>query len=167
MKLLGAGFLWISLIYAGAICSIKLKKRVALLEKTIMMLEDIKLQLQYLNLPLYEMLNQTSTKEYLSELDYLSRCCEKLKIGCDFPSAWKKSLQNTSQPYKTEEKERLLQLGLNLGKSDTESQINIINLQISCFEEFVSAAKIQNKKYGNMTTVLGALSGCMIFILVI
>ena len=42
MKLLGAGLLWTSLIYAGAAYSTKLKKRVLLLEKTIMLLEEMK-----------------------------------------------------------------------------------------------------------------------------
>ena len=167
MRLLGAAFLWISLICTGAIYSIKLKKRIVLLEKTIMMLEELKIQLQFLNLPVFEMLCKAQNKDYLSDLDYMFVCSEEMNCGNDFPSAWKISLGNSHLLYKREEKERLLQLGENLGVSNTESQINILNMQINCFTEFLEKAKYKNLKYGNMATLLGVLSGCMIFILVI
>ena len=131
------------------------------------MLEELKIQLQYLNMPVYEMLNITGQKEYLSDLEYLSLCGSELKNGKDFPEAWKNSLEKYSQLYKREEKERLLQLGANLGTSNTESQINILTMQINCFDEFLQKAKNKLKKYGNMSTALGVLSGCMIFIIVI
>ena len=165
--MLGAAFLWISLICAGVICSIKLKKRVTLLEKTIVMLEELKIQIQFLNMPVYEMLETTGKKEYLSNLDYLSVCCEEMKKGKDFPEAWKLSIVNTLQLYKREEKERLLQLGTNLGTSNTESQINIIDSQMVSFDEFLTKAKNSSMKYSNMATLLGVLSGCMIFIVLI
>ena len=111
MRLLGAGLLWISLIYTGVIYSINLKKRINLIEKTIVMLEEMKIQLKYLNMPIYEMLKVISEKEYLRELDYIVNCIEELEKGLDFPIAWKKSIENTSRLYKREEIARMLQLG--------------------------------------------------------
>ena len=151
----------------GAISSIKLKNHISILEKTLLMLEDMKIQLNYLNVPIYDLLTNLNDKEYLKELFYLKECCRNLEQGIDFPSAWKNSIESTFHLYKTEEKERLLQLGLNLGTSSTENQLNILNLQIVYFAEFLDNAKIKSKKYGSTITALGVLFGCMVFILVI
>lgn len=167
MRLLGAGFLWISLIYLGATYSTKLKRRIILIEKTIMMFEEFKVQLGFLNLPVFEMLCATGQKEYLKELDYIDICCNELKDGKDFPDAWYFSVNSTLQPYKREEKERLLQLGENLGISGTENQISYLNLQIKSFQDIYENAKHQQISYGNMITLLSAMAGCIIFILVI
>lgn len=167
MRLLGAGLLWTSLIYAGAAYSTKLKKRVILLEKTIMMLEEMKIIMQYLNSPVYEMLEALSKKDYMKEFDYIHRCCYQLSSGIDFPVAWENAVNSTVLIYKTQEKERLLQIGENLGISNTKTQLDFLNMQTLYFQEYLLKAKAQCKKYGNSSTVLGALLGCMIFILVI
>ena len=167
MRLLGAVLLWISLTSVGVICSTKLKKHIAVLEKTLVMLEEMKLQLNFLNVPIYELLSNISEKEYLKELSYLKECCENISKGADFPIEWKKALEKTSHLYKTEEIERLLQLGSNLGASSTENQLSILNMQTAYFGEFLENAKDKSRKYGNTFTVLGALSGCMVFLLVI
>ena len=167
MKLLGAVLLWISLIYAGVIYSTKLRKRITLLEKTIMMFEEMKILLEYLNTPVYDLVSITNSKDYLTDLKFLDLCHRYIEIGKDFPTAWKESIETTSTLYMTQEKEHLLQLGANLGTSNKESQINIISLQIIAFEDFLTNAKNKHKKYSGTAIVSGVLTGCMIFILVI
>ena len=151
----------------GVICSTKLKKHITTLEKTLVMLEEMKIQLSFLNVPVYDLLCSISEREYLRELSYLKECCKNISMGADFPNEWKKAVEKTSHLYKTDERERLLQLGSNLGASCTENQICILNMQIAYFGEFLDNAKNKNRKYGNTFTVLGALLGCMVFLLVI
>ena len=165
--MLGAVLLWISLICAGVIYSTKLKRRISLLEKTIMMLVEMKILLEYLNTPVCDLIIMTRSKDYLKDLKFLDVCYGYIELGKDFPAAWKESLESTPTLYMTQEKERLLQLGANLGTSNKESQINIISLQIVSFEDFLIKAKNKHKKYSGTATTLGVLSGCMIFILVI
>lgn len=167
MRLLGAVLLWISLTCVGVISSTKLKTHITILEKTLIMLEEMKIQLNYLNVPIFDLLTNLSEKEYLKGLFYLKECHSDLEQGIDFPRAWKNSIENASHLYKTDEKERLLQLGCNLGASSTENQLNILDLQIVYFTEFLENAKNQSEKYGSTITALGVLSGCMVFILVI
>ena len=131
------------------------------------MLEEMKILLEYLNIPVYELINTTSSKEYLGELKFLDLCRKHIETGKDFPSAWREAVEKSSAMYLTQEKEHLLQLGENLGTSNKESQINIISLQIISFEDFLLKAKYKYKKYSGTATALGALSGCMVFILVI
>ncbi len=131
------------------------------------MIQAMKIQLGYLNLPVYEMVYDIKTKKHLNELSFLSECCGLVKNGYDFPAAWKISLENTSLYYKRDEKDKLLHLGLNLGTSNTESQINMLNFHLLYFNEFLDRAKAQKQKYGTLSMTLSVLSGCMIFILII
>ena len=131
------------------------------------MLEEMKIQLSYLNVPVYDLMMNLKDKDYFKELVYLRVCFEALKNGDDFPNAWKKSIETTFNLYKTQEKESLLQLGQNLGTSSIENQLQILNIQLEYFKDFLEISKSKYKKYGNTLTALGILSGCMIFILVI
>ena len=123
--------------------------------------------LQYLNIPVYEMLVQISRKDYLRDLCYISECCCFMSRGEDFPLAWQNALKSSGHLYKTDEKDKLLQLGTNLGTSDTQNQIRILDMQTKYFEAYLNAAVEKNKKYSSMTLTLSVLCGCMIFILII
>lgn len=155
------------MMYAGVIYSINLKKRIKLLEKTILMIHEIKIQLEYLNMPVYEIINEVKSKKYLNELNFINECSKLVISGLDFPTAWENSVINTSLNYKRTEKDILLHLGLNLGVSNAESQIDMLNIHLKHFNDFLEKAKIKNQKYGSLSMLLGALSGSMIFILII
>ena len=167
MKYLGAGLLWTSLICVGATYSINLKKRINLLENTVLMIEEMKIQLSYLNLPIYDILKTMKDKDYLKILSFIGASYHLMESGYDFNIAWQMAIEDTRLQYKREEKERLLHLGMNLGVSDTDNQLCILNLDKEYFLEYISKAKLKDKKYGNLTMSLGVLSGCMIFVLLL
>lgn len=151
----------------GVAYSVKLNKRIVLLEKTVLMIREMKVQLEYLNLPVYELVNEIESKKYLSDLSFLKECIIRIENNYDFPVAWELSIEESPLYYKRIEKDKLLHLGGNLGRSDIENQINMLNVQLTHFEEFLKSAKIQKQKYGNMSVTLALLSGCMIFIMII
>lgn len=132
-----------------------------------MMFEEMKILLEYLNTPVYDLVNITRDKDYFRNLKFLHLCCNYLKKGEDFPDAWKNAIDESATMYMTQEKERLLQLGENLGTSNKEGQMKILNMQIVSFEDFLQKAKHKRKKYAGTAKALGVLSGCMIFILAI
>ena len=154
-------------MFAGVAYSVKLKQRVYLLEKTKLMIEDMKIQLKFLNLPVYDILSNIADKDYLRKLTYIRESCERIQSGEDFHVAWHSAIKSTHLPYKREETERLLHIGLNLGTSDAENQLSILSLNSEYFDECIAKAKLDEKKYGNLTATLGALSGCGIFILLL
>ena len=163
MKLLGAGLIWTSLILVAGVYSVNLKKHVALLNKTINMLSEMKVQLEYLNMPVFDMINKINKS---TGLDFLSECIELISEGNDFPTAWETSV-NHAIYYKSAEKNELLQLGSNLGTSNRDNQIEIICMHKTAFEEFLIKAKTKEQKYGKLSITLGTLMGCMFFIMVI
>ena len=154
-------------MFAGVAYSVKLKQRVDLLEKTKLMIEDMKIQLKFLNLPVYDILSNIANKDYLKKLTYIRDSCERLESGEDFRTAWQTAIKSTHLPYKREETEGLLHIGMNLGTSDTENQLSILSLNSGYFDECIAKAKLEEKKYGNLTATLGALAGCSIFILLL
>ena len=154
-------------MFAGVAYSVKLKQRVDLLEKTKLMIEDMKIQLKFLNLPVYDILSNIANKDYLKKLTYIRDSCERLDSGEDFRTAWQTAIKSTHLPYKREETEGLLHIGMNLGTSDAENQLSILSLNSGYFDECIAKAKLEEKKYGNLTATLGALAGCSIFILLL
>ncbi len=131
------------------------------------MLQEMKVQFEYLNLPVYELICEFNSKEYLHELSYLRNCHSLIQNGYDFPVAWEQSIENSPLYYKRNEKDKLLHLGSNLGRSDTENQINLLNVHLKDFQDFLEKAKNQKQNQGNLSVTLGTLAGCMIFIMII
>ena len=85
----------------------------------------------------------------------------------DFPQAWKKAIEHTALNYKIAEKEKLLQLGLDFGTTDIKNQLSMLKIYESYFEDFLSEAKSLYMRQAKMSTLLGSLIGCMLFILLI
>lgn len=165
--MLGAGFLWASLIYLGLNYANNLKKRMKLLEETHLMIKQIKIETEYLKLPLYEMLIKISSFESFRELDYIVKCCELIDKGEDFPVAWRSSLKRTKLKYKSDEKEKLMLLGGSLGSTDISGQLTILSVYENYFNDFALNAKEKERKYSNISITLGVLFGSMMFIIII
>ena len=159
--------IWTSLTFAGAVYSIKLKQRITQLENILLMLKEMKIEIEYLNTPVCEMIYKMKSKEYFSRLGFLDVCCTAVGDGSDFPCAWSNAVKNCCHNYKREETDKLLHLGANLGTSNLENQINIIDIHIGYFENYLTKAKITQQKYGNTVLFVSMLTGCMIFIMVI
>lgn len=151
----------------GVTYSINLKRRVILLETTKLMIEEMKIQLNYLNLPIYDILKNFEDKAYFDKLSFIVQCSHRIEKGDDFRMAWQNAINSSSLPYKIDEKERLLHLGMNLGISDTKNQLIILDLNSSYFDEYILKAKAYEKKYGNLVASLSTLFGCVIFILML
>lgn len=137
-----------------------------LLERTLMMISEMKVRLKYLNMPVYDLISFISENKTIGKIDFLCRCSMLVSEGEDFPVAWKEALSCTSQ-YRREEKDDLLQLGLNLGTSNTENQIELLSVHKQNFEIFLKNARAKEQKYGKMSITLSTLFGCMLFITMI
>lgn len=138
-----------------------------MLENTGLMIDQMKIRLAYLSLPINELVSGLASTELGHELPFLLRCQEYMIDGDDFPEAWQRALEKETLPYSAEEKEKLLQLGNNLGTSDLKGQLSLMEIYSDFFSEYTQKAKSKEKKYGNTAVVLGALIGSMFFIILI
>lgn len=146
--------------------SANLKKRVALMNNTIAIIYYIKVQLEYLNMPVCDIIRKLCSNKSVTKPEFLSECEKLISEGVDFPVAWESSVVQASY-YKTDEKSELLHLGANLGTSNKENQIEIISSHKSAFEAFEIKAREKEQRYSKLSVALSALIGCMFFITVI
>ncbi len=167
MKLLGAGLIWTSLILLGSSMSFYLKKRITLLQKTKMMIDEMKIQIEYLHLPLCDLVTYFEKNEIYSALCFLTECRKHIENGVDFPVAWNTAVTNSRCNYSSGEKEKLCELSRVLGSSDTKGQISILKLYSENFENFSLGAIEIYKKYSNLIIVCSVFLGSMIFVLLI
>ena len=165
MKLSGAGIIWICLTVTGFRISALLKKRIALLEKTVSLIINIRVELSYRHEAILNLLSRISELSALQKLDYLSACTEHVKTGEDFPSAWKKAISESKCSYNKEEKNKLCSLGEMLGTTDTESQLTMLRLYEEYMKEFLNKAEKSQREYGRLSLVMGFLLGFAVFIL--
>lgn len=164
---MGAGFLWASLICVGVNYARELKDRTKLIESTLLMIKQIKIEIEFLNLPLFEMVQKISKSDSFKSLDYLSNCCCLIKEGIDFPLAWNRAIKESLEKYNRSEKDKLLLLGESLGSTDISSQISMLNVYESYFLQEATLAKEKEKKYASLYITLGVLFGSMMFIIII
>ncbi|MCM1392734.1 MAG: stage III sporulation protein AB [Ruminococcus sp.] len=150
----------------GIHLSLHLKRRTSLLEKTVLMLESMKLDFEYLALPLDEMIYKYSDSQPYLSINFIHECCRKLRSGLDFPSAWSGSVKTTSL-YTSEEKDKLLQLGSILGTSDCGGQISMLEMYIGYFNQFLKNARSKSENYSGMCVYLGVFCGIGMFVLLI
>lgn len=127
----------------------------------------MKMETEFLRLPVIDLLIKISAVKQYSSFDYIFKCIDYIKIGCDFPIAWKRAVENTELNYKIDEKSKLLLFGENFGQTDLNGQISHFDIYVSYFDEFINEAKQKVKKYAGLTPTLGFISGFMLFILLI
>lgn len=131
------------------------------------MINKLKIGTEFLGLSSQSIIENILCSQQLSKLDFIGETISLITAGEDFPKAWHKAVCNTSLDYKTEEKNNLLHMGENLGTSDMKNQITMLEMHENTFSEFIAEAKSKYAKQAKTATMLGALSGCLLFIILI
>lgn len=133
------------------------------------MLNAMKTQLEYTNVPLKILLNNLIKCEDFKRLNFLDTCLEKCNNGVEFPISWKESIDDnlSLKPLNSQDLDILYNLGNVLGTTDLNGQINICNFHITQFNDRCLDAKEKYQSYGKLCSALGVLSGATIAIILI
>ena len=145
--------------------SSRLKRRSTFLGETVMFISQACTQIEYLNLPLFEILQKTACGNCCKSLDFIPLCLEKWEKGEDFSLCWESSVEASALPMKKEERQRLKNLSQLLGTSDAAGQKNVLTLYGSYFSAYHERAVSEYEKYGKMYITLSTVMGTGIFIL--
>lgn len=149
----------------GMRISLSLKKRVRILEETVVFLNALSSEIKFSKNNIIKILSDLSSYKSLNNLLYLD-CFASVTEYADFRNMWIAALKSFPY-YKREEKEKMLQLGNQLGVTDTDNQINTIKLFIVFFENYLNVAKAEYEKYGKTASLFGLFTGASAFILLI
>lgn len=150
----------------GIELSARLKKRKVLLEKTLLFIHSMKIDFEYNFLPLENMIEKYAEDATYASLRFLSQCHKKLSCGVDFPLAWSQSVESAAG-YTAEERDKLLSLGKYLGTSSSDSQVNILEVYRTYFEQLSTAASEKADKYSETVLFSFVFLGIGIFVIII
>ncbi len=147
--------------------SSRLKKRCLFLSETVLFFSQVSLEIEFVNLPVFEILKKIESVKCCKSLDFIGFCLEKMKTGKDLFCSWSESVEQSSLPMKKEERDKLKNLGSMLGTSDAYGQRAILSLYKSYFSAYYDKALLEYEKYAKMCVTLSAVAGVGIFILII
>lgn len=142
-----------------------LKMRVNVLEESVIFLDALINEIEFSKTDIISVLSKFSNESSMKNLTFLSYIAD---FGYEsiFYSRWKYALDSFTY-YKSEEKEKMLQLGSFLGTTDAKTQISTINLYKTFFEKYKNNAAADFEKYGKSSSLFGLFLGASVFILLL
>ncbi len=155
----------VSAVLLGMRASCRLKKRAEILEAVEIFISAVSLEIEFISLPVYEILRKILGFDSCKSLDFISFCLAEMENGEDFRASWIKGVDFSALPFRQEEKEKLKGLGSLIGTSDAEGQRNMLSLYGSYFSAYRNVAQKEYEKYGKTSITLSAVMGMGIFIL--
>ena len=156
----------VSVLLLGMSLYSRLKMRKAFLAEILLFLSNVKIEIEYINLPVYQMLNKIHSSGICKNLSFISSCIKKIDQGEDFSTAWYESVSNSFLPMKKEEREKLSGLGNFLGASDLQGQISLLSLFYENFSAYYKKADEDFEKYGKMCVTVSCIVAVGIFIFI-
>ncbi|QOX62735.1 hypothetical protein FRZ06_04925 [Anoxybacterium hadale] len=167
--------LCIVILAAGALMGqLKAKtfdNRVFHLQDLITTLKVLESEMKYRLDPLPELFSRIGAARPGMSSDLLNTAAENLKtrMGTDLPTCWKEAVEKAykESALKAEDKRILSDLGIELGKTDLNSQTGMFLRTFSLLEAQVMEASDEKKSKGRMYKSLGPAVGMLIVILLI
>ena len=123
MKFIGGGLLWIGFILMGMKISERFELRCEIFCQILLMIEGVINGICYWELPVDEIFTEIVKNKNCNKLDLLMRVKKSIDSGVEFPCAWSESVYSTCMPLKKSEVEKLVGMGLTVGKSDSEMKL--------------------------------------------
>lgn len=157
----------VSVIFSGITMSLRLKRRSEFLGEILLFVSQVSMEIEFISLPLPEILKKIYDGECCRNLDFVAFCLENMRSGEDFFSSWKNGIEVSRLPMKKEEREKLKNLGSLLGTSDAKGQSALLSLYKSYFSAFYERAVSDEQRYGKMCVTLGIVLGTGVFILIL
>ncbi len=136
-----------------------------MIEQTIVFLNSLTAEIEFSKVSIIKILAAFSAEPSFKNLLFLNSFSGFTDYD-DFHSLWTESISSFAY-YKSEEKEKMLQLGAYLGTTDVKNQINTIKLYKTFFENYRNNALSEYDKYGKVSTLFGLFTGASVFILLL
>lgn len=156
-----------SVMLVGMSFSCRLKKRKEFLGETVIFIQSLKLEIEFISIPVFDALDKISKSGMCSNLDYIGSCISRLSEGEDFSVAWNEAVALSALPFKRQEREKLKGLGNLIGTSDTKGQSSVLSLFSENFTFYQKRADETYEKYGKTSITVSAMLGAGIFILLL
>ena len=165
MKSFGMFLIVVCGAFIGVLFKIKndniLKKTAVILN----MLNDIKAKMKSSLFSTREIFISISENSQYDNLEFVKKCVKYLKDNRDFPSAYKKALDESDFDVPKSIRDMLFLLGNHLGTTDIDGQLSYIKLFENHLKKEHDELSKQNSKMGNMYLSFGLLAGLAVAVL--
>ena len=151
----------------GMKISERFENRCEIFREILLMIEETTNGICYLALPIDEIFIEIDNRGICKKLKFLTSFKKLIDDGEDFPCAWSKSIYGTYMSLRNNETEKLIAMGLSLGRTASESQKSILRFYSAQFKRCAEEAYEQRKKYYFPCKVSGFLFGGAVFILLV
>jgi len=141
------------------------RARLILLEDTERLLCDLERRLQYSEMPLADWLETVAKMPQYVRLTFLEDTLTRLPLY-DFETAWRTAVENM-QGFSREDSAALQLLGVQLGKSDTATQLQCVRETVCAISECKEKAVLEAEKAQKLYVGLGTCAGMAVAILLI
>lgn len=142
----------------GHLQALKLKNEALLIEESIMLINYISDRLRFMRSGVYSLFESAVKSGRFNRLEYLTECFSLMKKDIPFSESLIKALDKCRNK-KNEEVYLILADLSGIGRSDIESQINLLAYVSSRLENKLLQKEEEVKKYSKMYKTLGVLSG--------
>ncbi len=163
VKLLGIIFIVSACVLWGTGKSAKLRNSVTECDRTSRMLESISIMIRYNNYEITRILREVSSEKNCPQ--YIRCASELMDNGIDFHLAWREAVENSVADIS--ERELMLRFGNELGLSDTEGQMKLIEGVLAEISDIKAERADSYKRYGRVYRSVGLLFGLMAGVLII
>ena len=152
----------------GKMLSIRVKNRVKALEKLRLMIRLMQAEIEYVNMPTYEMLRNASERKELSDLFFVKECLKMIDDGNSFDHSWSRSVQKTKPPeLENDDVQLILSFGKSLGTTDRNGQLGLCGMYEDMIAQRIQEASAKAKSHAELYSKLGLICGVAIVIILI
>ncbi len=165
LRLLGVIMIFCAFSWAGFSFSTSIRRKITRLETEKKLTEDISTLIRYRSLTLREIISQIAESPGYAETEFIKYASSADRY-IPFAESWKSGIEKDRILSNTE-RDILEKMGYELGTTDAEGQMAVLNIYRNQFDEMLSAEKTKYDTKGKMYRSLGVLFGAMAGILFI
>ena len=168
MKYVGLVLLLAAFALAGRIFSSRIKERVRILEKFRLMLKLMQTEIQYVNMPTYELVKNACERKEISDLFFLRDCLMKLDSGMPFDLSWEQAVCRARPPeLESGDIQLILSFGSSLGTTDRDGQLKLCGMYEEMTMQKIAQASERVKTHAALYSKLGIICGLSVVIILI
>ena len=168
MRYIGLVFLLAAFTLSGRVLSMRVKERVKILEKFRLMLKLMQTEIEYVNMPTYDLLKNASQRQELSDVLFIKECLNNLDEGMSFDLSWEQAVNKMSfSELDSDDIQLILSFGNSLGTTDRDGQLKLCEMYEKMAEHKIQEARSRMKTHAALYSKLGIICGIAVVIILI
>lgn len=159
----------LSLFAVGNYYARLINKRIDLIEKIILLIRNLKIQIEYSKLPLVELFDNALKQGDFKELRFITNTVKEIKNGEQFYPAFKRETEQfmKSSALRKNDVDLLNSFAFQLGNTDLSGQIQNCEAYIELFTQLADSLKQKAQGKIKLYNSLGLFAGFLSFVILL